>query len=254
MGKKKSGLVPTLVHHMEMIDKPVHQDQLLKKNSIKISIGKRNGFLKKSKQITLYLLMICCLFTPIHYLQSIAIPKENWSFVLYGGIFTTTDLIPIVFRQKTDYRESYIGSIGVSRPLDYRIRWFDFLWETNVTKHFGEMNHWEANSFYIVKINRIFDSPISFSLGEGMSLASENPKLENKAKGYYLESGLQRDAIESRALLNYMMVEVSSYLPFERKTEIFLRVHHRSGIFGLYCPPDPNCGSNFVSYGFRTTF
>lgn len=172
---------------------------------------------------------------------------------MYGGIFTTTDLIPIVFRQKTDYKESYIGSLGISRPFDYRIRWFDFLWEGNVTKHFGEMNHWEVNGFYIVKIDRMYGSPFSLSLGEGLSLASENPKLENKAKGYYLD-GLQKDAIESRALLNYMMVEFSSYLPFERKTEIFLRVHHRSGIFGLYCPPDPNCGSNFVSYGFRTVF
>nr|WP_232227809.1 hypothetical protein [Leptospira wolbachii] len=192
-------------------------------------------------------------FIPIKDLNSISIPKENWNLVMYGGIFTTTDLIPIVFRQKTDYKESYIGSLGISRPLDYRIRWFDFLWEGNVTKHFGEMNHWELNGFYIVKIDRMYGSPISLSLGEGLSLASENPKLENKAKGYYLD-GLQKDAIESRALLNYMMVEISSYLPFERKTELFLRVHHRSGIFGLYCPPDPNCGSNFVSYGFRTSF
>ncbi|EMY62665.1 hypothetical protein [Leptospira terpstrae] len=190
---------------------------------------------------------------PLKELNSISIPKENWNLILYGGIFTTTDLIPIVFRQKTDYKESYIGSLGISRPLDYRIRWFDFLWEGNVTKHFGEMNHWEVNGFYIVKIDRMYGSPISLSLGEGLSLASENPKLENKAKGYYLD-GLQKDAIESRALLNYMMVEFSSYLPFERKTELFLRVHHRSGIFGLYCPPDPNCGSNFVSYGFRTSF
>ncbi|MBM9548732.1 hypothetical protein JWG40_17025 [Leptospira sp. 201903074] len=190
---------------------------------------------------------------PLKDLNSISIPKENWTLVLYGGIFTTTDLIPIVFRQKTDYKESYIGSFGISRPLDYRIRWFDFLWEGNVTKHFGEMNHWEMNGFYIVKIDRMYGSPFSLSLGEGLSLASENPKLENKAKGYYLD-GLQKDAIESRALLNYMMVEISSYLPFERKTELFLRVHHRSGIFGLYCPPDPNCGSNFVSYGFRTSF
>ncbi|WP_051999714.1 hypothetical protein [Leptospira vanthielii] len=190
---------------------------------------------------------------PLKDLNSISIPKENWNLVMYGGIFTTTDLIPIVFRQKTDYKESYIGSLGLTRPLDYRIRWFDFLWEGNVTKHFGEMNHWEVNGFYIVKIDRMYGSPISLSLGEGLSLASENPKLENKAKGYYLD-GLQKDAIESRALLNYMMVEISSYLPFERKTELFLRVHHRSGIFGLYCPPDPNCGSNFVSYGFRTSF
>nr|WP_245918445.1 hypothetical protein [Leptospira ellinghausenii] len=205
-------------------------------------------------KIVIPIFLLCIFFLPFRFLSSISIPKENWNIVLYGGIFTTTDLIPIVFRQKTDYKESYIGTIGVSRPLDYRIRWFDFLWETNVTKHFGEMNHWETNAFYIVKINRIYDSPISLSLGEGMSLASENPRLENKAKGYYLETGLQKDAIESRALLNYMMVEVSSYLPLERKTEVFLRIHHRSGIFGLYCPPDPNCGSNFVSYGFRTAF
>ncbi|PJZ47036.1 hypothetical protein [Leptospira brenneri] len=190
---------------------------------------------------------------PLRDLNSVSIPKENWSLVLYGGIFTTTDLLPIVLRQDTDYKKSYIGTVGISRPLDYRIRWFDFLWEGNVTKHFGEMNHWELNGFYIVKIDRMFDSPFSLSLGEGLSLASENPKLENKAKGYYLD-GLQKDAIESRALLNYLMVEFSSYLPFERKTELFLRVHHRSGIFGLYCPPDPNCGSNFISYGFRTSF
>lgn len=199
------------------------------------------------------LVLLFSTLVPLRNLNSISIPKENWNLVLYGGVFTTTDLIPIVFRQKTDYKESYIGSLGISRPLDYRIRWFDFLWEGNVTKHFGEMNHWEMNGFYIVKINRMFDSPFSLSLGEGLSLASENPKLENKAKGYYLD-GLQKDEIESRALLNYMMVEFSSYLPFERKTELFIRVHHRSGIFGLYCPPDPNCGSNFVSYGFRTSF
>lgn len=199
----------------------------------------------------LFLLIFLACF-PISLLLPLPLPKENWNFVIYGGIFTTTDLLPILLRQKTDYRESYIGSIGLSRPLDYRIRWFDFLWEANVTKHFGQMEHWEANAFYIVKIGRIFGSPFSASLGEGLSLASENPRLENKAKGFYLD-GYQSQAIESRALLNYMMVELSSYLPLERKTEIFLRVHHRSGIFGLYCPPDPNCGSNFISYGFRTS-
>ncbi|WP_425270302.1 hypothetical protein [Leptospira bandrabouensis] len=217
-----------------------------------------NRKLKLFRQTILKTLMFLSLIFgfgifPLRNLQSVSIPKENWKLVLYGGIFTTTDLIPIVFRQKTDYKESYIGTIGISRPFDYRIRWFDFLWEGNVTKHFGEMNHWEVNGFYIVKIERMYDSPFSLSLGEGLSLASENPKLENKAKGYYLD-GLQKDAIESRALLNYMMVEFSSYLPFERKTEVFIRVHHRSGIFGLYCPPDPNCGSNFISYGLRTTF
>lgn len=238
MGKKKPGLVPTIT-----------------KVNFHLILNRK---LKLFRQTILKTLMFLSLIFgfgifPLRNLQSVSIPKENWNLVLYGGIFTTTDLIPIVFRQKTDYKESYIGTIGISRPFDYRIRWFDFLWEGNVTKHFGEMNHWEVNGFYIVKIERMYGSPFSLSLGEGLSLASENPKLENKAKGYYLD-GLQKDAIESRALLNYMMVEFSSYLPFERKTEVFIRVHHRSGIFGLYCPPDPNCGSNFISYGLRTTF
>jgi hypothetical protein len=184
-------------------------------------------------------------------ISALPIPTDRWNLVLYGGIFTETDLLPIVLRQKTEYRDSYIGTLGFSRPLDYKIRFIDFEFEGNLTKHFGEMRHAELNLFYIAKINRIQGSPFSLSLGEGISQATENPKLENKAKGYYLD-GYQSKAIESRATLNYLMVEVSSYLPFERKTEIFLRIHHRSGIFGLYCPPDPNCGSNFVSYGFRT--
>lgn len=238
MGKKKQGLVPTVTK--------------VNSHLIQIQKIKFNRMFFNKLVIFLSCIFLTALF-PLRDLHSVSLPKENWNLVLYGGIFTTTDLIPIVFRQKTDYKESYIGSLGISRPFDYRIRWFDFLWEGNVTKHFGEMNHWEVNGFYIVKIDRMYGSPFSLSLGEGLSLASENPKLENKAKGYYLD-GLQKDAIESRALLNYMMVEFSSYLPFERKTEVFIRVHHRSGVFGLYCPPDPNCGSNFVSYGFRTTF
>ncbi|MCZ8343130.1 MAG: hypothetical protein O9301_08875 [Leptospira sp.] len=197
------------------------------------------------------LLSLSAFLFGVNDLCAVSIPKEKWNLVLYGGIFTETDLLPIVLRQKTEYRESYIGTVGFNRPLDYKIRFIDFELEGNLTKHFGEMRHWEFNLFYVAKINRIQGSPFSFSLGEGLSQASENPKLENKAKGFYLD-GYQSKSIESRATLNYLMVEFSSYLPFERKTEIFLRIHHRSGIFGLYCPPDPNCGSNFVSYGIRT--
>lgn len=223
MGNQKSGLVPTLKDF----------NRLLVKSSLSIII------------------IFYALVFGSQKLNAISIPKEKWNFVLYGGIFTETDLLPIVLRQKTDYRDSYIGTVGFNRPLDYKIRFIDFEVEGNVTKHFGEMRHWELNLFYIAKINRIQGSPLSLSLGEGLSQASENPRLENKAKGFYLD-GYQSKSIESRATLNYLMVEVSSYLPFERKTEIFLRIHHRSGIFGLYCPPDPNCGSNFVSYGIRT--
>ncbi|TGN17080.1 hypothetical protein [Leptospira idonii] len=184
--------------------------------------------------------------------SAISIPTENWSLVLYGGTYTQTDLLPIVLRQKTEYKNSYIGVIGFSRPLDYRIRFIEFEAEGNVVKHFGSMNHWETNLFYIAKISNLGGTPFAISIGEGLSLASENPKLENTEKEIRW-NGYQSKAMESRNLLNFLMVEMSYRLPMERKTDIFLRVHHRSGIFGLYCPPDPNCGSNFISYGFRTS-
>ena len=97
---------------------------------------------------------------------------------------------------------------------------------------------------------------MSFAFGEGVSLTSQNPTMENKRKGFYLDTGLfQFQAIESRNFLNYVMVELdyrvwdTSYNP-----RIFVRIHHRSGVFGLLCPPDPACGSNFISYGVKFSY
>lgn len=181
--------------------------------------------------------------------------SRSWNFFAYGGQFTATDLMPILFRQKTDYKDSYIAVLGASRETDFRIRFFQFESELNVVKHFGEMNHFEGNGLYSARVKNLFYLPMSFAFGEGLSVASENPRLENKSKGIYYENYqflIQSKGIESRNVLNFIMVEMDYRLPLSfYDSKVFMRIHHRSGVFGLLCPPDPACGSNFVSYGIK---
>ncbi|NCN10347.1 MAG: hypothetical protein GW938_10930 [Leptospira sp.] len=178
--------------------------------------------------------------------------KNSWEISLYYGLYSETDLLPILLRQDTNYRQSYIYTLAFSRPLDYKWRFLDFEFESNLAKHDGLMHHWEWNNFYIAKISEVFQLPLSFSVGEGISLASQNPKLENKDVFFNpLTLEFQRDRIESRNLLNYVMVEMEVGKRDWDFPRVFLRIHHRSGVFGFFCPPDPACGSNFVSYGIR---
>lgn len=195
--------------------------------------------------------------------------------LLYGGKFTETDLIPILTKQNTDYKNSWISVLGVSQGLGSTLRIFDFEVEFNLVKHQGIMKHYEANGLLLARTGwNLFSHRMSFAFGEGFSLASENPKLENREKGfrilnrdfdfltgayilsqtkiYPFDTEIQIDSIRSRNILNFIMVELDYGFPqISHFPRIFVRIHHRSGVFGLYCPPDPACGSNFVSYGVK---
>ena len=204
----------------------------------------------KSKYI-----FIIILFSNTIFSDSI-IEKNKPSLIIYGGKYTSTDLLPILFRQRTDYRDSTLGVIGLNFPLKYKIRFIDIESEGLIGKHFGIMNHWEADGLMIARVSNIFNLPMSFAFGEGLSIASQNPLIENQKKGFSVKNGLfEKQGIESRNILNYLMVELDFRVWNDPSNpRIFMRIHHRSGVFGFYCPPDPACGSNFISYGFKISY
>ncbi|EHQ07065.1 hypothetical protein Lepil_2389 [Leptonema illini DSM 21528] len=201
--------------------------------------------------------------------------RPTGDIVFYHGKYTETDLLPILFSQRTDYRDAYITVIGYSHPLNTNIRWIDFEAEAQLGIHSGGMKHIEANGFLIARTAPLFGLPFTLAIGEGLSAASRNPDYENKPKGFrfgettfsfaeayliqrnnpdfpLLLASLQLDTIESRRLLNYMMVEAQYRITdAPHSPAVFMRIHHRSGVFGLYCPPDPACGSNYISYGMK---
>ncbi|MCE9597501.1 MAG: hypothetical protein K8S54_05995 [Spirochaetia bacterium] len=171
---------------------------------------------------------------------------EKLSAVMYGGQWTETDLIPILVRQRTNYRNSNIWALGLNREIATRGP-FQIEGEVIAAKHTGLMHNAEACGVAIARLN-LPRTPLFLRAGEGISIATENPRLENRNFDP-IQWPWVLHSQKSSQVLNYLMFEIGFSLPSSYPVETFLRIHHRSGIFGLLCPP--TCGSNFVSYGVR---
>lgn len=176
---------------------------------------------------------------------------SKYNFLSFGGLYVNSDLAPISLRGDIAYKPSYLWGIGINREFNQKFSVFNFELEGILGRHTGAMNHYEAAIVAIARVNNIYNSPVSLAFGEGQSYASQNPKLENLKKGFD-RGGLNFDDIESRPLLNYLLFEVDYSIPkLDYDPKVFIRLHHRSGIYGVYCSPHPPCGSNFIVYGLR---
>ncbi len=113
-------------------------------------------------------------------------------------------------------------------------------------EHFGDFgSHHEATATVIFRFNDLFPKNWiveSFAAGEGLSLASEEPNFES-----YRHSG--GDANE---ILNYLAFELVFKVPNNDNLKFITRIHHRSGILGLF--DGIHGASNYWSFGARYKF
>ncbi len=178
--------------------------------------------------------------------------RSPWHIAYYEGKYSRTNLGEILLSGRTKYEESHIAVLSLARPLAQSLWGLDFEGEGQLVRHTGIQKHLEFNGLVLARLDRPFrGSGLSLGIGEGLSLATRNPDLENVQRSV-LTPNLSTET--SRKLLNYLVFEVAFELPavdFYRP-EAFLRVHHRSGIFGTLCPSI--CGSNFVAYGVRFSY
>lgn len=80
------------------------------------------------------------------------------------------------------------------------------------------------------------------AIGEGISYASSIPLRESKDSSTH----------NAKRLLNYLMFEVTTALPAYPEWELAVRIHHRSGAWGLYGAG--NLSSNVIGLGVRYLF
>ncbi|MCR9143332.1 MAG: hypothetical protein NXI24_13855 [bacterium] len=177
--------------------------------------------------------------------------RPAWDISFYQGKYTRTNLGQILLAGHTKYEPSYISVLTLGRPLPYRLWRANLEGEGQVVRHTGIQKHLEFNGVVMARITEPFrGTPFSLGIGEGLSLATRNPDLENTRRS------LQRPNLStetSRKLLNYLVFEVEMALPLDvYQPRAFVRLHHRSGIFGTLCPSI--CGSNFVAYGVRFSY
>lgn len=163
----------------------------------------------------------------------------------YGSRNTPDRLMDILFRPPVEARDSYAGTLAISYVVAdlKRVR---LEWENNVTKHYRMQDHWEVNTALVGRWMRFpWDDWLDtrLALGSGLSYAFEVP---------YLEPRTTLGRGESARLLHFMIVEKEFALPNHPQWSAFARIHHRSGMFGLFS--GVRGGSNFMGLGVRYRF
>ncbi len=176
---------------------------------------------------------------------------EAWNVSLYQGLYSKTNFGEILLSGKTHYEDSYITVAAVGKPTDVQMLGLRLETEGQVVRHSGFDKHIEFNGLVMARTPQIGSLPLTVGFAEGLSAAMRNPGIENPRKSY-LDLGAESEY--SRNLLNYLAVEMEVGLPVEEdyRPRAFVRLHHRSGIYGLLCPP--TCGSNYIGYGVRVSY
>ncbi len=170
--------------------------------------------------------------------------EPPWSLFAYGGQWTDTRFVRIVFRGQTDFQNAYVWVVGGSRNLYDVCRHLRVEGEVNTARNTGRQNHSEINTAFSLRWrtfpwDRYVDTSLAYGLG--ISHAFARPPIEEEP---------ERRA--TRTLI-FMPTELTFARPRSQGSpwEAMLRIHHRSGAFGVFKDAG---GSNFVSLGVRYRF
>lgn len=169
--------------------------------------------------------------------------EPDWTVFAYGGKWSDNRYGEII-RTTTELRDSHLWVAGMSRSL---IRFYPHLQlegEWNLGRHTGRQDHFEMNAALSLRWNTFpWDDYLdtSFAHGIGPSYAFSRPPIEDDSDK------------KAERLLLFMQTElaVSPPAPGGSRWAWFVRIHHRSGIFGVLSDAS---GSNFLTTGIRFKF
>ncbi|MFC1747194.1 hypothetical protein ACFL2V_00150 [Pseudomonadota bacterium] len=166
----------------------------------------------------------------------------DYFFTLYNGKYTDDRLGDVLLSKQVDQLDAYLAVVALSHvfPLENAKHQWEI--EAQLGKHYRGQHHSELNLLAIYRWQKTpWDHILntSFALGDGLSYASEIPPLE-------LASTTN---IGASRLLNYILVEMTVAPPHVKNWSIVARVHHRSGVYGLF--NDVEGGSNVIAMGIK---
>jgi hypothetical protein len=169
---------------------------------------------------------------------------EKWFTSIYAGQYSDTALNEIV-RLNTDFEHSHVYVLSLGKELGVYKEVIGYEIEGQAAWHSGMQHHEELNCAFTLRWLPFFwDKYIdtSFAFGNGLSYATSDPELEIR----------EGDEKKTNRLLYYILVEMAFSLPRQPQWDLFIRIHHRSSVFGLI--DNITTGSNFVGLGMRYKF
>lgn len=164
---------------------------------------------------------------------------------VYGGKYTDESLGNVLVNKPVAFEHSFLGVAALARTLGGTARPFQWEVEAQLGKHGGIQFHWEFNLLPVIRWqrfpwNRHLNTTVA--IGNGLSYAGSVPPLERSSP----------TNIGATRLLNYVMVEMTVAAPQLVDTSLVVRVHHRSGIYGIF--NDVHGGSNIIAVGVKQAF
>jgi hypothetical protein len=160
---------------------------------------------------------------------------------VYGAVMTDGALPETAFLSARFDREYRFATVAVGKKMGNLFDRIDFELEGQIVKHITGQHHWEFNALVVARWLRFPWNDIiktSFAVGEGLSLATETSVFEEKYHGE-----------ETNPFLNYLMFEFDFALPQNPRWSLVTRLHHRSGVYGLFKGVDG--ASNALGLGLR---
>jgi hypothetical protein len=171
-----------------------------------------------------------------------AVAEGEWYVSAYWAKNSPDRLLDILQISVPELRSSYLNALAVNYAYaeGSLIRWE---LEGQVARHYGMQHHWEANVLIVARWMHFpwdhwLDTRVAY--GGGLSYALEKP---------YLEPRREPEREDSTRLLHYLLVELEVTLPGAQRWSAFGRIHHRSGVFGIF--DNVRGGSNFIGVGVR---
>ena len=124
-------------------------------------------------------------------------------------------------------------------------------WETQITKHSGLQNNYEAHIALLLRTRNFQPASfnVNFAAGIGPSYAFSTPTYEDGPDG---KPNNGKPSSGQYRFQSYMVYEIELSLQSLPDWKIPIRIHHRSGIYGIVAPP--KVGSNFFAIGLRHNF
>lgn len=162
---------------------------------------------------------------------------------VYAGPYTDNSLPEeIALLQPLDFEDATLVAAAISQVIAEPSENYRWEIEGNFVQWFGDQDHQEIAGLATFRWLSLpwdhwIDSSIAF--GNGLSWATEVPALEEL---FHPDTG-------GTQLLYHIAVEIAFELPSIPDWETFVRVHHRSGVFGVF--DDVDGGSNVLALGLR---
>jgi hypothetical protein len=167
--------------------------------------------------------------------------EDKWFAGIYGGRASDNRLLDILSLQ-TAPANTFLMAGTIGKELKTYGDYLQWEVEGQIVKHFEQQTHLEFNGLVILRWMRIpWDNYLdtSLAIGDGLSYATRHPSLE------------QGNGEKTAHLLNYLMIEVAFNCFRKPSLQLFVRIHHRSGVYGLFNGVTE--GSNFLCLGLRWT-